>query len=60
VDALKSEIESWARSRRQKTFDTLKSSIDQRFPKGQMAAPKLRVFNAWIEALFAAHPQLHP
>jgi len=30
------------------------------YPKGQMAAPKLRVFNAWIEALFAAHPQLHP
>jgi len=30
------------------------------YPKGQMAAPKLRVFCAWIEALFAAHPQLHP
>ena len=29
------------------------------YPKGQMAAPKLRVFAAWIEALFAAHPQLH-
>jgi len=28
------------------------------YPKGQMAAPKLRVFCAWIEALFAAHPQL--
>ena len=29
------------------------------YAKGQMAAPKLRVFGAWIEALFAAHPQLH-
>ena len=29
------------------------------YPQGHMAAPKLRVFSAWIEALFAAHPQLH-
>ena len=44
MDALKSEIESWARSRRQKTFDTLKSSIDQRFPSVQIAM-KVRELN---------------
>jgi len=30
------------------------------YPVGHRAVPKLRVFHAWIEALFAAHPQLHP
>lgn len=30
------------------------------YPKGHTAVPRLRVFNAWVEALFAAHPQLHP
>lgn len=29
------------------------------YPRGQMAASRLRVFAAWLAALFEAHPQLH-
>jgi LysR family transcriptional regulator for bpeEF and oprC len=28
------------------------------YPQGRMASPKLRVFARWLEALFAAEPDL--